>query len=83
LDIEEKEIIPFVENNLGTQTGGFIEMIVDLDNFLITFTRRVFTRFNLEEKVTIAEIPKSFAGKKLYVYARMRSPKDAIDIVED
>jgi len=83
LDIEEREILPFGDNNLGTQTGGFVEMIVDLDNFLITFTRRVFPKYNLEEKQVIAEIPKSFAGKKIYVYARMRSPKDAIDIVEE
>jgi len=83
LDIEEKEILPFGDNNLGTQTGGFVEMIVDLDNFLITFTRREFPKYNLQEKVTIAKIPKSFAKKNIYVYARMRSPKDVIGIVEE
>jgi hypothetical protein len=34
-DIEEKEIIPFGYNNLGTVSGGKIEMLLDFDDWTI------------------------------------------------
>lgn len=64
------------KNNLGAPVGGLIEMILDFNKWEIQFTRKAICELGISEKVTTAKIGESFKGKDIYVFVRLRNPRD-------